>query len=223
MALLALAAGLAVLLAAGVVVPAGGVAAHDRATDGAPAHTVYVVANPIHTDIVLPATPELIRRFGFLARDGLPLGHPNVRALAIGWGGRTFYTETPTWDRLTARAVWRSATWDRSVMHVALGGAMRVGDTANVRTLAVSATAHEALLRFVEASFAREPDGAPRLLPGAGYGAFDLFYEAEGGFNLFLGCNTWTAAALRAAGVPTGWWAPLPPSLFWGLDLHGAG
>jgi hypothetical protein len=36
------------------------------------------------------------------------------------------------------------------------------------------------------------------------------FYEAQGTFNALVGCNVWTATALRSAGLRTGWWNPLP-------------
>ncbi|MGG2475846.1 DUF2459 domain-containing protein, partial [Rhizobium sp. BR5] len=41
------------------------------------------------------------------------------------------------------------------------------------------------------------------------------FFEANGWFNAVAGCNTWSAAMLREAGIRTGWWTPLPPLLRW--------
>jgi uncharacterized protein (TIGR02117 family) len=63
-------------------------------------------------------------------------------------------------------------------------------------------------------------DGVPVAIQGAAYGADDAFYEAKGAFNAFIGCNTWTAAVLRAGGVRTGWWTPLPQLLDLSIDLH---
>ncbi|BDA86789.1 hypothetical protein Sa4125_43310 [Aureimonas sp. SA4125] len=73
---------------------------------------------------------------------------------------------------------------------------------------------------FVLETLARDQAGRPVLVGAAGYGAFDRFYEATGRFTAFAGCNAWTAAALRAAGVTTGLWTPLPATLSWSLDLH---
>lgn len=215
LAVLSVLAGLAVL---GVLVPR---APHAVSANRAGSHAVFLAANPIHTDLVLPSTPELLARLAFLAQDGLPLDHPNLRAVAVGWGGRAFYTQTPHWADLGFDAVWRSLSLDRSVLHVALAGA--VGEEGpDLRRVELGEDAYQALLDFVEASFEPGADGRPQAVPNASYGAFDRFYEARGSFNALLGCNTWTAAALRAGGLTTGFWTPLPRSLFWSLDLHGA-
>ena len=75
------------------------------------------------------------------------------------------------------------------------------------------------LLDFIEKSFQLGSEG-PLRIPGAAYGDYDAFFEANGYFNAVLGCNTWTAAALREAGLQTGWWNPLPQTLAVSLDLH---
>jgi uncharacterized protein (TIGR02117 family) len=71
---------------------------------------------------------------------------------------------------------------------------------------------------FVLASFTKE-SGDVRVIPDAGYGPYDRFFEAEGLFNALIGCNTWTARALRAAGLRTGLWNPLPQTLAISLSL----
>ena len=73
-----------------------------------------------------------------------------------------------------------------------------------------------ALLSRIVASFARDGSG-PIHLPGVSYGTYDAFYEAEGAFTAVLGCNTWAASVLRAGGIRTGWWNPLPQSLGWSI------
>ncbi|MEF2074312.1 TIGR02117 family protein [Consotaella aegiceratis] len=181
--------------------------------------TVYLLANPIHTDIAFTATPDVLSQFGFLTRDGLPLDHPGLRTIVVGWGGRTFYTRTPQWADLTVDTVLRSFTLDESVLHVTLAGPI-ADDAPDVTRLQLDEPAHAALLDFVAASFSETDDGQPNALPGAAYGATDGFYEASGRFNALWGCNTWTAAALRAAGFTTAFWTPLPQTLLLGLRLH---
>ena len=218
LALLAVCGAGALALAVGVVVPVRG-----ATVAGGPGGTtrVLLVANAIHTDFVLPATPALRERFGFLERDGLPLDWSEVRNLVVGWGAREFYVETPTWADLKVWPAARALTVDASVMHVALAGPFDPA-APGISCVDLGPDAYERLLSSIEARFQRSDDGTPVVIEGAGYTDYDRFYEAVGWFNVLLGCNTFTAATLRAAGVTTGLWTPLPATLFLSLDLHGA-
>jgi uncharacterized protein (TIGR02117 family) len=200
-------------VAAGTVLPRGHAA--DIAENARP---ILVLKNPIHTDIALPVDAELLARFAFLRDGGLDIDHPGLRYLIIGWGGRSFYMETPTWADLKPMPVLKSFIVDQSVMHVALAGDIPLTD-ASVSVLNISGDGYQSLLGFIDGSFARPQDNPVALL-GKSYGSDDEFFEANGYFNALLGCNTWTAAALRAAGIKTGWWTPLPLLLITSLHLH---
>ena len=214
-------------LALGVLIPAAGI---PTPPDGGQ-HVVLVLSNPIHTDIALPAEPAVRARFGFLAEAiappdpdypadaGLPVEREDVGYIVTGWGGRAFYLQTPTWDQLKAGPLVRAFTGDASVLHLDLAGAIDP-DAEGVRAFTLSDGAFERLLAFIESSLTRDPAGQPIAIPGTSYGAFDRFFEAEGRFTAFAGCNAWTGAALRAAGITTGRWTPLPQTLAWSLDLH---
>lgn len=210
---LALALALALLL--GALVP--------RAVRDVPTqpgrHEIVLLANPIHTDIALPATPEVLTRLGFLARDGLPLDHPELGTILVGWGGREFYTRTPTWGDLTPGAAFASVTLDDSVLRFALAPVLSP-DLPGTRRLRLSDAQFEALLAFVEETLARGADGTPILVPGASYSPFDRFYEADGWFNIAVGCNVWTSAALAQAGIASGIWTPLPQTLLASIRWH---
>ena len=181
--------------------------------------TVLLLSNAIHTDIALPASPDVIRRFGFLAADGLDPAQPGVDYIIVGWGGRSFYIETPTWADLRAAPVLRAFTLDRSVMHVAITGRIDPTDPS-VMTLTLDRAAFDGVVEAVLDGFSGDRDAHRKLIAGSGYGAYDRFYEADGWFNAFAGCNTWTAAVLRRGGLKTGWWTPLPGLLTWSLSLH---
>lgn len=210
---------LGAIVVAGTVVPRP-VWPSGTAVRGDALRHILVLSNPIHTDIAVPVSADIVARFGFLRHAGLDIDNQNVRYLVFGWGGRAFYTETPTWADLKAMPVARSLTLDRSVMHVSLAGDIPLDHPA-VTLINVSGEGFERLLHFVDSSFSRNADG-PVLVAGAGYGDNDAFFEAEGFFNAFAGCNTWTAAGLRQAGLTSGWWAGLPWMLRLSLWLHNA-
>jgi uncharacterized protein (TIGR02117 family) len=177
-----------------------------------------VLSNPIHTDIAFPADEDVLERLDFIGEDGLPLDGSGLRWILFGWGSRTFYLQTPTWGDLRPGPVMRAFTVDASAMHVELIGDVDPGHD-DVLPLTVSERSLHAMLDETLATFQRGANGEPLLIEGSGYGEFDLFYEAEGRFNAFYGCNEWTGRVLRAGGIRTGSWNPLPPSLLWSVRL----
>jgi uncharacterized protein (TIGR02117 family) len=189
-----------------------------EAEDAAATRRILVLTNPIHTDIAIPIDARIRDKFAFLELVGIPTGHPDARWLVFGWGGRAFYLETPAWSELKPLPVLKALTLDRSVMHVEVAG-----DIAEPHPAVTGFDASEAefgrLVDFIADSFDSGEDG-PILIADAAYGNDDQFFEAKGYFNAFLGCNTWTAAALREAGLRTGWWNPLPAALAASLQLY---
>jgi uncharacterized protein (TIGR02117 family) len=182
---------------------------------------IFVAANPIHSDIIVPFDDMLRKDFAFLnAGNGANwFNNPNVRFISFGWGGRSFYLETPTWSELKPEPLFRALTIDNAVMHVEpLGEIFR--DNPSVTALKISNDALASLQSEIRASFKTDAEQKPMLIEGKSYGGFDDFYEATGHFNALLGCNTWTARMLRVAGLRTGIWNPLPQSLRLSLKLY---
>nr|WP_245304761.1 TIGR02117 family protein [Rhizobium multihospitium] len=180
---------------------------------------VIMLSNPIHTDIAIPVDGDLLSRFAFLRTAGLDLDNPNLRYLVFGWGGRSFYIETKTWADLKMGPVLKSFTLDRSVIHAELAGDIPL-DAPAVTVIGIDADGLERLKRFILDSFEQAAGGGPVPLLGSNYGPNDAFFEARGYFNALMGCNTWTAAALRQAGLTSGLWTSLPWMLRLSLRLH---
>lgn len=198
-----------IALIGGAIVPRPFVAESDPDAGGR--HRVLVLMNPIHTDIAIPLEPQVREAFDFLLDHGQPIDAPGARYLVIGWGGREFYTQTPTWSDLKPVPLLRGLTVDRAVMHVDVAGDIPEPHP-EVIGFDLDDARFAAMLERIEASFSRDASG-PILLPGFRYGSYDAFYEGEGRFTAILGCNTWAASVLRAGGLRTGWWNPLPQSL----------
>jgi uncharacterized protein (TIGR02117 family) len=186
---------------------------------------ILVITNPIHTDIAVPATPEVLKTFGFLREAGLPLDAPGVRWIIFGWGGRAFYLETPTWSELKLVPVLKALTVDRSVMHVELAGEI---DRALPQVKSIWVSSHVdgediTQMKRIYSLIADSFEGvAPVAIPNAGYGPNDRFFESKGSFNVLVDCNVWASRILRGAGLKTGIWNPLPQSLVYSLELHNS-
>lgn len=189
--------------------------------DGETARTrdILVLSNPIYTDIAIPLDDNTRATFAFLAESGMPLAHPDARWIIFGWGGRAFYLETPTWSDLKPIPVLKAFTVDSAVMHVDVAGDITPNGSSITR-FQIGDDGFKRLVGFASDSFATDPNGDRRHIQNAGYGTNDRFFEAKGYFNALIGCNTWTAQALRAAGLRTGLWNPVPKTLLLSLDLY---
>lgn len=203
-------------VAAGALIPLP-LWSQETEEDSGETRRILVLSNPIHTDIAIPLDADTRAAFAFLERSGVPVAEPGAKWMIVGWGGRAFYLETPTWADLKPMPVFRALTVDSSVLHVDVTGELDDGHPA-VTALEVGAAEFEQLQVFIRDGFAQPPD-AVAAIPDAGYGPYDRFFEAKGAFNALVGCNTWTAQALRAAGVRTGLWNPLPQTLTFSLKL----
>jgi uncharacterized protein (TIGR02117 family) len=179
---------------------------------------ILVISNPIHTDIAIPLDAQSRAALPFLAETGLPIDLPDARWLLIGWGGRAFYLETPSFAEMKPGPTFKALTIDSSVMHVDVLGEVDQADPM-VLPVDLSEAGYARMLLDIAASFSRIDD---EVQPIEGYALTgnDRFYEAEGSFSaIFVGCNAWTARMLRSAGVRTGWWTPLPTTLITSLQL----
>lgn len=175
---------------------------------GAPVD-VRLVAGPIHYDFLLPADGDTRARFGFAQAAGVPLSHPQVEWIVVGWGGRDFYTTVGSYLDVTPRAVWRGITGDGSVLHLDVTGALP--PDLDTRDIVLGADQYALLLDAILAELAVDAAGRPRPL-AVRYGETDAFFEARGRFDAVRTCNAWAGRMLRTAGLRFGLWTPLPYS-----------
>jgi uncharacterized protein (TIGR02117 family) len=173
---------------------------------------IFLRTNGVHTWIMVPTvSPEMDWRPLAPAthiRDPRYAGN----YIALGYGNREFYLNTPRWADLRPRTALAAAFGSgRSLMHVEHEWNPRVDEYQ--QRLVVTREQYRRLARHIAQSFELDARGRTRPLLGRGYGPADVFYEARGPYNAFFTCNEWTGAALRAAGVRTGIWTPLSQSI----------
>lgn len=179
--------------------------------------TIFVRTNGVHTWILVPkVTPEMDWR---PLVPGEHLRDPrwgNGDYVALGYGNRTFYLETPTWGDLTMKNAFLALFGQGpSLMHADHDDHPQAGP--DQRPIVLSHEEYRRLVEFARASFQVDSSGRTMPLIGRGYGTSDMFYEAVGPYSAFYTCNSWTGAALRHAGVKTGVWTPLSQSIMWRL------
>jgi uncharacterized protein (TIGR02117 family) len=155
--------------------------------------TVFVTSNGWHTGIVIAKadmTPNLLPETG---------DFPDAVFFEFGWGDAKFYPAEETTIGMTMEA---ALVPSPAVMHMVglWTTPSRYFPDAEVVKLSIDATQFSRLMTFIDDSFDRA--GNPRVSASApGLYKSSGFYPAKGSFHLLNTCNTWTARALRAAGL----------------------
>ena len=164
---------------------------------------IMIGSNGVHTEIVMPAvTAQKDWREDFPLEDLIAPSRPYTH-VAVSWGEKEVFLNTPTWADLTLRTV-LGAVWNgEGLLHVS--HYVRPMPSPDYRTLTISTGEYAALVKEIERA----------VLPAAsrrtyrGYGKQDVFYDAPGTYHFANTCNQWTSDTLAEAGIKTGWWTPL--------------
>jgi uncharacterized protein (TIGR02117 family) len=179
---------------------------------------LFIRTNGVHTWIMMPqVNPIMDWRPYAPAAD---LKDPRYGAgdyIAVGYGNREFYLNTPTWADLTVRnAFYAAFGGGPSLLHVEHDNRPRPDEWQ--RPIRVTPEQYRRLVDYIRHRFRLDAQGRTIPLRGQGYSDWDMFYEANGGYSFVLTCNEWTGRALRHAGIRTGLWTPLAQSIMWRLD-----
>ena len=163
---------------------------------------IMVGSNGVHTELVLPlVTAEKDWRGDFPVAD-LPVPGRGFTHVAVSWGEREVFLNTPTWWDLSPMTVLRIAgVGGEGLLHVA--HYVRPAPSDDFRPLTLTPAQYRRLVAAIERSLPRG-----ERVRHDGYGPQDVFYEAPGTYTVTNTCNQWTSDTLAAAGVRTGWWTP---------------
>ncbi|MBT9528175.1 MAG: TIGR02117 family protein [Rhizobacter sp.] len=176
----------------------------------------FVYSNGVHTDLVFPLHTQGVDWSQAFPAQHLPEAPHDAAYIAIGWGDREFYLNTPRWRDLTAsRALQALSGSGRTLLHVSY---LREADLqSGMHALPLSAQQYASLVNYVERALVRSHAGPGVNVPGQHYGAHDAFYEANGAYDLFSTCNAWVGRGLAQAGVKVSAWTPLATQVVWHL------
>ncbi|MBZ4189150.1 TIGR02117 family protein [Niabella beijingensis] len=177
--------------------------------------TAFLLSNGVHTDLVLPVVTDLknwSQTFAYqhtLSRDTV------YQWVAVGWGDKGFYLNTPEWKDLTLSTAFKAVTGlGETALHVTYY--KHVSEGPLCRKLQLTEGQYRKLAGYVEAALDRNAGGAPVYIDTrAQYNRDDAFYEAKGAYSLFHTCNSWTNNALKTAGLKACKWAAFDKGLLY--------
>jgi uncharacterized protein (TIGR02117 family) len=176
---------------------------------------IYLLSNGVHSDIVLPACND-IRDWRTKVPVSNTIGNDSTaNYLALGWGDKGFYLETPTWNDLKFSTAFKAAfALSSSAMHATYYNYMNTGH--DCKRMMISREQYVRLVAFIDKSFKQDADGRFIYIPtNVNYGSNDAFYDANKRYHLFHTCNTWTNNALKSCGQLACLWTPFDKGIFY--------
>ncbi|MBM4094212.1 MAG: TIGR02117 family protein [Planctomycetes bacterium] len=174
---------------------------------------ILLVSSSVHADVVMPITTDTIDWREHFPANCFRGDTSRATHVAIGWGDRAFFIETPQWSDLRLSTAARALFWPTaSCLHVSMTVPEQLG--ADARSVTISVREYEQLVTTVNASFRVDANGAKVQVPHVAYSGDDAFFEAHGSYHCLNTCNSWVGRAMRSAGIRTAWLTPLPRTLF---------
>ncbi|MCK6608765.1 MAG: TIGR02117 family protein [Flavobacterium sp.] len=174
---------------------------------------IYILTNGVHTDIVLPIKNEYYDWTSQLKFDHTKSKDTTYQYVALGWGDKGFYLETPTWADLKASTAVKAATGlSSSAMHVTFYKSLK--ENKSCKKIQISLENYKKMIAFINESFQTKTDEFLKIETDAVYGKHDVFYEANGSYSLFYTCNSWANQALKAANQKAALWTISDSGIF---------
>ena len=173
---------------------------------------IYVRSNGVHTDLCMPVNSSVISWNTFIPTK--PYGESGAHEfIAIGWGDKGFFLDTPTWADLKVSTALNAAILpSATAMHVMYCEEPKEELSQDGYTqikIHLSKRQYKKIARYVKSTF-QMSNGKVDLIANKGYSEADNFYEANDSYHMYRTCNIWTNDALKAANIRTGLFALFP-------------
>ncbi|MBE9576875.1 TIGR02117 family protein [Flavobacterium aquaticum] len=174
---------------------------------------IYILTNGVHTDIVLQIKNEHHDWSTQLKFEHTKSKDTTYQYVALGWGDKGFYLETPTWADLKASTAIKAASGlSTSAMHVTFYKHLK--ENQSCKKIQISLGNYKKLVAFIKESFQTKSGEFLKIETDAVYGKHDVFYEANGSYSLFYTCNSWANQALKAANQKAALWTISDSGIF---------
>jgi uncharacterized protein (TIGR02117 family) len=176
---------------------------------------LYILTNGVHTDLVMPVNTEVVNWNLLFPISNTTGNDTSLSYIAIGWGDKGFYLNTPTWNDLTFSTAFNAVFGlSSTAIHATYHSEPSAGN--DCRKVNLTPAQYQRLLGYIKSCLAYDSNGNPQLIhTTANYGTSDAFYEAKGTYSLFHTCNTWTNNGLKSCGQKACWWTPFQSGIFY--------
>lgn len=175
---------------------------------------IFILTNGVHTDIVMPTKSSQIDWSRQVLYSNTKIADSTYKYIAMGWGDKGFYLETPEWSDLKVSVAFKAATGlSTTAIHATYYKQMKLGN--DCKSMLISKEQYRRLINYIYDSFQKDAAGHFMVIKtDANYGKTDAFYEATGSYSLFKTCNSWANSALKASGQRCSYWTATDTGIF---------
>ena len=168
---------------------------------------VYIQSNGVHTDLVVPVKSKKMDWSNIFPYANTKNKDSTSKFLALGWGDKGFYLNTPTWGDLTFSTAFKAMFGlSTSALHTTYLDTIQVSGTC--KKISMTQNEYDLLVRYIKRTISTKKASSIFIPTNAVYGTNDAFYEASGSYHLFSTCNTWTNRALKYSNKKACFWTP---------------
>lgn len=175
---------------------------------------LFLLTNGVHTDLVVPVRSEIVNWAKYVPFEHIRSNDTAFEYLALGWGDKGFYLQTPRWEDLKFSVAFKAAFGlSSSAIHATYYGRMTEGEKCV--KVPISKLQYKRLVAYILASFKFDDSGEPICIEtDAVYNFHDAFYEASGSYSFYYTCNSWANDGLKACGQKASKWALFDSGIF---------
>lgn len=186
----------------------------DKEDDTKPEIKIFILTNGVHTDIVMPTKNRQIDWSQKIQFQNTKTADSSYHYIALGWGDKGFYLETPTWADLKTSVAFKAATGlSTTAIHATYYKQMKLG--SDCKSMMISKEQYNRLITYITNSFQKDADGNfINIKTNANYSNSDAFYEANGSYSIFQTCNSWANKGLKASGQKCCFWTITDTGIF---------
>ena len=182
-----------------------------------PTYDVYLLKSGPHTDFFVKAKTEV--HDWTLDFPYINNADPDTTLpwLAIGWGDKGFYLNTPTWADLTVSTAVSAATGlGTAGIHATYY--YTVPEYKPIVKLGLTENQYRRLCRYISRTLIADSQGKRIMLqplkPGVNH-EHDRYYDANGTYSMIHTCNTWVNNGLKVSGQRACLWTGFAEGIFY--------
>lgn len=192
------------------------VVAREADASGDTAHEIplYILTNGMHTDLVMPVKTAQMDWKTVIKYENTKKNDTTRRYIAMGWGDKGFYLDTPTWAQLKYSTAFRAAfALSTTALHTTFYDTLKIGK--DCRMMKISTVQYARLVDYIQKSLQYDANKQPIFIKTTAiYGDNDAFYEANGKYSMVHTCNTWANNGLKSCGQKACFWTPFDTGIF---------